>query len=283
MNPSLLALYGLKFNPFSQELPTEALRLTRPADDFLWRIEQNHVREGGFALIHGDPGTGKSVILRLLSERIGRLPDVTVAVLNHPQSNLADFYRELGDLFEVGLKPHNRWGGFKNLRERWITHLEGTRLRPMLLIDEAQEMNPSTLSELRLLSSARFDSRPLLSVVLVGDSRLTEMLKRDDLLPLGSRLRVRLTMEYASRDELMSCLEHLLTTAGNATLMTPQLRGMLCDHAAGNYRILTTMGAQLLSAAVQRQAPLLDEKLYFDVFADAKNVNANKPRPRAVR
>ena len=144
-------------------------------------------------------------------------------------------------------------------------------------------MNPSTLSELRLLSSARFDSRPLLSVVLVGDSRLTEMLKRDDLLPLGSRLRVRLAMEYASRDELMSCLEHLLTTAGNATLMTPQLRGMLCDHAAGNYRILTTMCAQLLSAAAQFQVPLLDEKLYFDVFADAKSTRTTKPRPRAVR
>ena len=57
---------------------------------------KTHVREGGFALIHGDPGTGKSVVLRLLAERLGRLPDVTVAVLNHPQSNLADFYRETG-------------------------------------------------------------------------------------------------------------------------------------------------------------------------------------------
>ena len=283
MNPSLLALYGLKWNPFSQELPTEALRLTRPAEDFLWRIEQNHVREGGFALIHGDPGTGKSVVLRLLAERLERLADVTVGALNHPQSNLADFYRELGELFAVSLKPSNRWGGFKSLRERWLAHLEGTRLRPALLIDEAQEMNPASLSELRLLASARFDSRPLLSIVLAGDARLTDKLRREELLPLGSRIRVRLTMDYASREELASCLEHLLTTAGNATLMTPQLRQMLCDHAAGNYRILTTMGAQLLSAAVQRQAPLLDEKLYFDVFADTTTASAVKVRGRPAR
>ena len=72
MNQSLLALYGLKWNPFSQELPTEALRLTRPAEDFLWRIEHNLVREGGFALIQGDPGTGKSVVMRLLAERLER-------------------------------------------------------------------------------------------------------------------------------------------------------------------------------------------------------------------
>jgi type II secretory pathway predicted ATPase ExeA len=283
VNQSLLALYGLKWNPFSQELPIEALRVTPPAEDFLWRIEQNLVREGGFALVQGDPGTGKSVVMRLLAERLERLADLTVVALNHPQSNLADFYRELGELFGVTLKPSNRWCGFKSLRERWIAHLEGTRLRPVLLIDEAQEMNSMTLSELRLLFSARFDSRPLLSIVLAGDGRLAEKLKRDELLPLGSRVRIRLTMEYASREDLMACLEHLLSTAGNATLMTPQLRGLLCDHAAGNYRVMTTMSAQLLSAAVQRQAAVLDEKLYFEVFAGTKTTSAAKPRQRAGR
>lgn len=66
-----------------------------------------------------------------------------------------------------------------------------------------------------------FDSRPLLSIVLAGDGRLAEKLKRDELLPLSSRVRIRLTMEYASRDDLEACLEHLLSTADNATLMTP--------------------------------------------------------------
>ena len=204
-------------------------------------------------------------------------------MLNHPQSNLADFYRELGELFGVGLKPHNRWGGFKSLRERWLAHLEGTRLRPVLLIDEAQEMNPGPLSELRLLASARFDSRPLLSIVLAGDARLTDKLRREDLLPLGSRIRARLAMDYATREELAACLDHLLATAGNASLMTPQLRQTLCDHAAGNYRILTTMGAQLLSAAVQRQAPQIDEKLYFDVFTESRTPNAAKSRGQRSR
>jgi type II secretory pathway predicted ATPase ExeA len=283
MSQTLLALYGLKWNPFSQELPTEALRITRPVEDFLWRIEHQHVREGGFALIHGDPGTGKSVALRLLCERLERLADVTVAALNHPQSNLADFYRELGELFGVELKPHNRWGGFKSLRERWHAYLEGTRLRPVLLIDEAQEMAPATLSELRLLASTRFDSRPLLGVVLVGDSRLTDKLKAEELLPLGSRIRIRLAMDYASREELAACLSHLLSTSGNAKLMTPPLQQALCDHAAGNYRILTTMAAQLLAAAAQRQLNQLDEKLYFEVFADPARASVAKVRARPGR
>ena len=277
MNKKLLALYGLKWNPFSPELPTEALTVTPRIEHFYWRIEQNLIQEGGFALVTGDPGTGKSVVLRLLAERLGQLRDISVGALAHPSSNLADFYREMGDLFGVELKPHNRWGGFRALRERWLAHLEGTLLRPVLLIDEAQEMHPAVLSELRLLSSMQFDSRTLLTVVLAGDARLTTKLRRDELLPLGSRLRTRLLLEYADRNELMACLKHLLATAGNASLMTPELMQTLCDHAVGNYRVLTGMAAELLASAAQQEITQLDEKLYLEVFG----APAAKPRKSA--
>ena len=274
MNKTLLSLYGLKWNPFSPELPTEGVYITAKVEQFFWRIEQALIREGGFAMITGEPGTGKSVTLRLLAERLSRLQDVSVGAIVHPSGNLADFYREMGDLFGIELKPHNRWGGFKALRERWLAHLEGTLLRPILLIDEAQEMQPTVLSELRLLSSMQFDSRTLLTVVLAGDTRLSHKLRRDELLPLGSRIRSRLVMEYADRNELMACMRHLLSTAGNASLMTPELIQILCDHALGNYRVLTGMAAELLTMAAFKELTQLDEKLYLEVFA----AHASKPR-----
>lgn len=280
MTQKLLALYGLKWNPFAPELPVQAIYVPPKLENFCWRIEHAQIREGGFAMIHGDPGTGKSVALRLLAERLSKLPDVTVGAINHPQSNLADLYRELGDIFAVPLRPHNRWGGFKALRERWMAHLESTRRRAVLLVDEAQEMSPAALSELRLLASARFDSQPLLCVVLAGDARLIDKLRREDLIPLGSRIRTRLATEHASREELLQSLEHLLAGAGNASLMSSQLRHTLCDHAAGNYRILTTMAAELLAAAAQRDLPQLDEKLYLEVFAQPE---APTPRRAARR
>lgn len=278
MTQKLLALYGLKFNPFTPDLPTDAIYVPPRIEDFCWRIEQVQVREGGFAMIHGDPGSGKSIALRVLAERLARLPDITVGAINHPQSNLADFYRELGDVFGVPLRPHNRWGGFKALREQWQTHLESTRRRPVLLIDEAQEMAPPVLSELRLMASARFDSQPLLCVVLAGDARLPEKLRREDLVPLGSRIRTRLATEHASREELLACLNHLLAGAGNASLMTPGLRQTLCDHAAGNYRILMTLAGEMLTVAARRDLGVLDEKLYLDVFAPPDT----KPQRRAA-
>jgi len=95
MNQKLLALYGLKWNPFSPELPVDAIYVPQKIENFCWRIEHAQVREGGFAMIHGDPGSGKSIVLRLLAERLKKLPDITVGAINHPQSNMADFYREL--------------------------------------------------------------------------------------------------------------------------------------------------------------------------------------------
>jgi general secretion pathway protein A len=279
MNHKLLALYGLKFNPFSPELPVDAIYVPQKIENFCWRIEHAQIREGGFAMVHGDPGSGKSIVLRLLAERLKKLPDVTVGAINHPQSNLADFYRELGDIFGVPLRPSNRWGGFKALRERWLAHMESSRCRAVLLVDEAQEMTSQVLSELRLLASSRFDSQPLLCIVIAGDARLLEKLRREELIPLGSRIRTRLATEFASRDELLACLEHLLAGAGNASLMTAPLRHTLCDHAAGNYRILTTMAAELLAAAAQKDLAQLDEKLYMDVFAPPAKATQRRAAP----
>jgi len=267
MQKKLLALYGLKYNPFTSEVPNEALHSYARLENFCWRVEHGFIREGGFALISGDPGTGKSVSLRLISERLKLIRDVQVGILTHSSARLSDFYRELGDIFGVPLSPHNRWNSFKHLRERWLQHVESTLIRPVLFIDEAQEMPVCVLNELRLLTSTQFDSRLLLSVILAGDQRLNDKLRRDELVPLGSRIRMRFNTEYASTEQLMQGLSHLLTHAGNPCLMTEELMQTLCDHAIGNYRALCTMANELLTTAAYQEKTQLDAKLYLECFA----------------
>jgi type II secretory pathway predicted ATPase ExeA len=262
----LLALYGLKWNPFLANIPVESLWPAPGIDTFFFRIE-NLVMDGGFALICGEAGLGKSKNLQQLAHRLNCLSDVVVGVMERPQSSLNDFYRELGALFEVNLSPSNRYGGFKALRQRWRSHIKSTLFRPVLLIDEAQEMMAACLNEIRLLGSAHFDSLCLLTTVLCGDMRLPERFRNTDLVSLGSRMQVRKVLEPYGRDDLLNYLEHALLQAGASHLMTQTLMETLVDHAAGNLRLLNNMAAELLTVGAEKQVKQLDEKLFLEVFS----------------
>jgi general secretion pathway protein A len=266
MNRKLLAPYGLKFNPFAQEIPVDALQATARIESFGLRLERQ-ASEGGFALVMGSPGSGKSSALRLLQKRLSALPDVVVGILTRPQCGIADLYRELGDLFGVKLVPHNRWAGAKVLREIWQAHVESSLIRPVLLVDEAQELQPTTLTELRLLASKDLDSCPLLTIVLSGDSRLLDKLKLPDLLPVASRIRGRLLLDEVPRDERIACVRHALTAAGNPKLMTPGLIATLCDHSPGDLRSVMNTADEILQAGLERDGCPLDEKLFLEIFS----------------
>lgn len=268
-NKRLLALYGLKYNPFLPAVPVESLWSPPEMDAFLFRVE-NLVMEGGFALICGEPGLGKSKTLQLMAHRLGRLDSVVVGVMERPQSNLGDFYREMGELFGVNLSPANRYGGFKALRQRWKQHIKSTLLRPVLLIDEAQEMMTCCLNELRLLGSAEFDSQCLLTIVLCGDMRLPERFRASALVALGSRIRYRRTLAPYSAEEVRQYLHYSLEHAGAPQLMTKPLMETLVEHSAGNLRLLNTMAAELLTVGAEKELTQLDEKLFLDVYAPGK-------------
>ncbi len=266
MNNKMLALYGLKWNPFTPNVPTEALHITPRLESFCWRVQQL-AGDGGFALVTGAPGSGKSATLRILAASLATLRDATVGVISRPQANIADFYREMGELFGVELRPHNRFAGAKILRQRWLAHIQGTLSRPVLVVDEAQEMQTAVLAELRLLASTDLDSNILLTVVLAGDGRLAERLRSEEFLPLASRVRVRLPIERATPEDLQACLRNALHQAGAPTLMTADVIAALCDHAQGNPRALMIMAAELLEAAARREARQIDETLFFEVCA----------------
>jgi type II secretory pathway predicted ATPase ExeA len=236
--------------------------------------------QGGFALITGQPGQGKSKTLQLIASRLAQIPDLAVGVMQRPQSNLGDFYRELGELFEVPLTPANRYGGFKALRSRWKNHCQSTLVRPVLLIDEAQQVSAQCLTELRLLQSDSFDSESLLFTILCGDERLPERFRSAELLPLGSRIGPRLKIAPLTPEQLQDYLNFSLDKAGHPQLMTPELIQTLAAHAANNLRVLNHMAAELLSAAVERNLPRIDESLYFELFTPTP---PKQPRRKSLK
>ena len=100
MKQKLLSLYSLKFHPFRPDVPIDALYTLSDVDIFCRRVEFA-INDGGFVMITGEPGTGKSVAVRILAHRLSAQRDVVVGCIDHPQSRVSDFYRELGDIFGV--------------------------------------------------------------------------------------------------------------------------------------------------------------------------------------
>ena len=265
MDDTVQAHYGMTFHPFRSDVPVEAMHTGARLDAFLFRLTQQ-VRDGGFVAVTGDPGAGKSAARRIAAAKLQTLKDVEVGVLTRPQSNNADFYRELGHLFGVSLSPHNRWAGSKVLREKWLAHIDKSRTRPVLIIDEAQEMKTTVLADLRILCSMNLDSRALLTVVLAGDERLTARLRAPDMLPIQSRIRTHLTLGYAEPDHLRAVLDRLLENAGRPDLVTDDVKVALATHAHGNLRAMMTMADNLLAHAMQHELARIDEQVFFDLF-----------------
>lgn len=110
-------------------------------------------------------------------------------------------------------------------------------------------MTTEVLNELRVLSCTGSDSTCLLTVILAGGGRLLERFRHEDLVSLGTR--TRLQTESASREELLELRNHALAKAGNPSLMTGERKDTLVDHAAGNYRLLMTIGGELLALRAQ--------------------------------
>ena len=155
-NHTLTTHFSLKYDPFRPAIPPENLWEAPGADTFFRRTE-SLVGDGGFAMICGEPGLGKSKALQLLARRLGQFDDVTVGIIERPQSSLSDFYRELGSVFGVPLSVANRYGGFQALRDRWREHIKETLFRPVLLVDETQQVQTESLNELKLLDTEDFD------------------------------------------------------------------------------------------------------------------------------
>ena len=130
-----------------------------------------------------------------------------------------------------------------------------------------------------VLNSSRNVQLWFQKVGICGGWKLASFLRASpDLVPLASRIRSRLRTQALPPAQLLECINHLLKAAGNPKLMSPTLAQTLCEHAAGNLRLLMNMANDLLNAALRQEREQLDEKLFFEVFAlDVKPTSKGTP------
>ena len=173
-NTDIRSLYGLKYNPFLPDLPPEALYDIPGTASFALRV-RSMAEHGGFALITGEPGLGKSKTLQKIAHQLEQIPDLTVGVMQRPPKQAGRLFTgRWGSCSMSTCPPPTAMAASKPCETVGKRHCQSTLLKPVLLIDESQQVSTECLTELRILQSDRFDSKSLLFTILCGDNRLPD-------------------------------------------------------------------------------------------------------------
>lgn len=202
--------YGFRESPFN----------ITPDPRFLFfshrhREAFNHILFGirerkGFIQITGEVGAGKTTVCRAILDELG--PQHRTALILNPCLTSTQLLRTL--LIELGLEPQrDKVGCLQQLNEFLLRQVaEGKDV--VLFIDEAQDLEPELLEEVRLLSNLETDQRKLLQIVLVGQPELREKLEARRLRQLRQRITVRYHLSPLSRPETALYIQHRLHVAG---------------------------------------------------------------------
>ncbi len=240
------SFFGLNEKPFSITPDPRYLFMSERHGEALAHLVYGVTESGGFVQLTGEVGTGKTTLVRTLLQN--RLPDnADVAVVLNPQLSAIEFLATIVE--ELGIGDDLDKQSVKALTDalnRYLlkAHAEGRRV--ILIVDEAQNLAPSVLEQVRLLTNLETSKQKLLQIILIGQPELRELLSRNDLRQLAQRITGRYHLEPLSRDETAQYVRHRLQVAGalseifepsairevfRLTQGVPRLVNVICDRA----------------------------------------------------
>ena len=208
------SFFGLNEKPFAITPDPRYLFLSERHGEALAHLVYGVTESGGFIQLTGEVGTGKTTLVRSLL--LNKMPEnADVAVVLNPQLSVVEFLATICEELHIDV-PHNK-GSVKALTDALNRHLlkahaEGRRT--ILVVDEAQNLAPAVLEQVRLLTNLETAKQKLLQIILIGQEELRDLLARNDLRQLAQRITARYHLEPLSRDETASYIEHRLKVAG---------------------------------------------------------------------
>ncbi|MEO6080973.1 MAG: AAA family ATPase [Steroidobacteraceae bacterium] len=242
-----LPFFGLAEKPFSITPDPRYLYLGGRHAEALAHLVYGISEAGGFVQLTGEVGTGKTTVVRSL---LARQPDNTeIALVLNPRMNANEFVATLCAELGVAL-PHDAASSEKALIDNLNRHLlqahaQGKRV--VLIVDEAQNLTPELLEQVRLLTNLETETQKLLQIILIGQPELRDMLARNDLRQLAQRITGRYHLDPLSRDESTAYVKHRLRIAGaTVDIFTGGALAELYRVSGGVPRLLNIIGDRAL-------------------------------------
>jgi type II secretory pathway predicted ATPase ExeA len=261
--------YGLRERPFSL-LPDPAyLFPSKQHRMAMTLLEYGLISEASFCVITGEIGAGKTTLIRNLLGQVGR--NVTIGLISNTHRDFGDLLHWVLTAFNLPVAKTDKVSMYRTFMDFLIGEYAKNR-RTVLIIDEAQNIEPQALEELRMLSNVNAEKHLVLQMILSGQPALREMLQRPDLEQFAQRITVDYHLASLNEEETVAYIRHRLGVAGGAPEIfddsacraihrasggVPRVINLLCDMAlvygfAGQERTISAAIVQELVADKSR-------------------------------
>jgi len=276
--------FGLQREPFSIAPDPRYLFMSARHREALAHLLYGVRGGGGFVLLTGEIGAGKTTVCRCFLEQVPRR--CNVAYIFNPKQTVEELLKSICDDFRV---PTERPGNDSPTAKDHVDALNAFLLRThaigqnnVLVIDEAQMLSTDVLEQLRLLTNLETNERKLLQIILIGQPELRDMLARPELEQLAQRVIARYHLEALTARETMQYIRHRLTKAGLTTAVPFETQAMqrIYTLARGVPRRINLLCDRALLGAYASGKPTVDLKIVDKAAAEVLGNRALRARWR---
>ncbi len=256
--------FGLSEAPFSIAVNPRYLFMSARHRDALAHLLYGVGAGGGFILLTGEVGTGKTTINRCLLEQLPQNTDVAI-VLN-PALNAMELLATVCDELGVGYdQAHPTLKTLTDNLHRYLLDNHQRGRRTVLMIDEAQHLDFDVLEQIRLLTNLETNSEKLLQIILIGQPELAQILARPELRQLNQRITARYDLQPLNRLETAAYIRHRLQVAGlppGRELFPRRVISAIFRHTRGIPRLINVLCDRMLLGAYGRDRPCVDLSIF---------------------
>ncbi|MFC3121501.1 ExeA family protein [Agaribacter flavus] len=256
-----LNYYGLSDNPFSIAPNPDYLFMSNRHQQALAHLSYGLNESGGFVMLTGEVGTGKTTVSRKLMQELS--DDTQTAVILNPTLSALELLATVCD--ELGIAYEQSQASLKGFTDKILQCLASNHeqgINTVLIIDEAQHLLPEVLEQLRLLTNLETNREKLLKVVLIGQPELQQLLRRNELRQLAQRITARYHLLPLTKDEVGQYVSHRLAVAnGRQKLFSKAALEHLFSISGGIPRVINLLCDRGLSLAYSLQRPFIDHRV----------------------
>ena len=262
------AFYGLKENPFNVTPNPDYIYLGEHHREALAQLLYGVREKKGFIVITGEVGTGKTTLIHYLLAQLDGNNHTKTAFLFNPKLTVNDFIQYILKDLEVKIQGQTK-GDFLHALHRYLLSAYRKDERVVLIVDEAQGLNPELLEEIRLLSNLETSRSKLLQIVLVGQPELNKTLSQQDFRQLKQRINMRYHLPPLSYKETKEYVEKRLRIAGaQGAIFTDDAINEIYDRSGGIPRLVNIICDNALLNGYAQDQKAVDRKSVREAAKD---------------